>query len=398
MRLTVVANPGSRRLALFSAAIQRAGLATPEVVAWRDVAAGAPLRLTPGSLVRLESPGEDTEVDRLLRGADSELDHGELAGGRAWYDGFCRAVRRIADAAADQRARLLADPDEVATMFDKAACHARLSAAGVPVPAALPGSPANWADLRERLAGVGWRRVFVKPRHGSSASGVLAVEFGRAGRLAATTSVEWSGGRMYNSLRVRRYQDEPTIAATVDRLAPDGLHVERWFPKAGLAGRVLDLRVVVIAGEPTHVVVRSSKSPMTNLHLGGVRGDLAAVRAAAGDEYDAAMQTCRRVAAAFPRSPHVGVDLMIGSGWRSHAVAEVNAFGDLLPGLLADGRDTYDAQLSALQAAPAASPSASSNGRSAPSGGRHPGVPDDSGVRDSSGVAAGHGPGSRVAA
>ena len=40
---------------------------------------------------------------------------------------------------------------------------------------------------------------------------------------------------------------------------------------------------------------------------------------------------------------------MFSPGFRRHAVAEVNAFGDLLPGLLVDGRDTYAAQLEALR-------------------------------------------------
>jgi hypothetical protein len=127
------------------------------------------------------------------------------------------------------------------------------------------------------------------------------------------------------------------------------LHVERWFPKAALGGRVLDLRVVVIAGEPRHVVVRTSRSPMTNLHLGNARGDVAAVRAAAGEgAWAAAMRTCVRVARCFPRTLQVGVDLMFRVGWRDHAVAEVNAFGDLLPGVLADGLDTYGAQVAAM--------------------------------------------------
>ena len=41
---------------------------------------------------------------------------------------------------------------------------------------------------------------------------------------------------------------------------------------------------------------------------------------------------------------------MFAPDWRRHAVAEVNAFGDLLPGLLVDGRDTYAAQVAALAA------------------------------------------------
>jgi hypothetical protein len=125
--------------------------------------------------------------------------------------------------------------------------------------------------------------------------------------------------------------------------------VERWFPKAGLDGLVVDLRVVMVDGAPSHVVVRGAHTPMTNLHLGGVRGDLGALRARAGREYDAALETCARVAACFPRTRQLGVDLMLGASWRSHAVAEVNAFGDLLPGLLVDGRDTYDAQVAALR-------------------------------------------------
>ncbi|GAB7045335.1 hypothetical protein JCM9534A_04610 [Catenuloplanes indicus JCM 9534] len=45
---------------------------------------------------------------------------------------------------------------------------------------------------------------------------------------------------------------------------------------------------------------------------------------------------------------HAGVDLMFAPGWSRHAVAEVNVFGDLLPGVLVDGRDTYGTELAAV--------------------------------------------------
>jgi hypothetical protein len=115
---------------------------------------------------------------------------------------------------------------------------------------------------------------------------------------------------------------------------------------------VFDLRVVVIAGRASHVVARTSRTPLTNLHLGNARGDLPAIRAAAGEErWAAAMRTCERAAACFPGSLHVGVDLMFAPGFAEHAVAEVNAFGDLLPNLLVDGRDTYAAEIAALAGA-----------------------------------------------
>ena len=344
-RLVVVGNPDNRRVSLFLAAARTAGLADPAVVAWRDVAAGVPVTIDEGSLVRVDSPGEDAEVDRLLRVADEPAAHGEIIGLAAWYRGFLAALRRVERAA--RGSRMLSDPAEIAVLFDKRACHALLQSAGIPVPPALE-TPSSYAHLVSLMDDAGLSRVFVKPVHGSSASGVLALRRHR-GRVLATTSVEPSEGRLFNSLRVREYSSEDIIASIVDKLAPDGLHVERWFPKADLDGRVCDLRVVVIAGRPSHTVVRTSRGPITNLHLGGARGSLEEVLGKAGRRrYLAAMETCERVGACFPGCLQVGVDLMFSSDWSRHAVAEVNAFGDLLPGVLVEGRDTYAAQLAAV--------------------------------------------------
>ncbi|WBB81088.1 STM4014 family protein [Micromonospora sp. WMMD882] len=339
VELTVVGNPGHRRVRFFTAAAVAAGLATPTVLPWRDVLTGAAAPPA-GTLVRIDSPGEDAEVDRLLRGAHEPARHGEIVGLAAGHAGLRRALTRLASGGAT----LLNQPADVATLCDKRRCHALLAAAGVPVPAALPGVT-GYAGLRAAMRRAGWTRVFVKPAHGSSASGVLALAT-HGSRVVATTSVERDGGRLFNSLRVRRYTTETEVAAIVDRLAPDGLHVERWLPKAGLADRVVDVRVVVVAGRPTHAVVRAARVPITNLHLGNARGDLAAARAAVGPTgWAAAMATCERVAACFPGTLHVAVDLMFLPGWTRHAVAEANAFGDLLPGVLdEDGRDSYAAQ------------------------------------------------------
>lgn len=349
MRLAVVGNPGNRRVGLFAAAVRRAGLPAPRVLSWLEILTSDPEPFKPYSLVRIEAAGEDEEVDRILRGSADPLRHGEIGGSASWFAGFGAALGKVVALASE--ARLLSRPEDIRVMFDKAVCHHKLESAGVPVPPALGFSPSGWDDL---VRSCPWRRVFVKPRHGSSASGVLALEFGgrpgRGGRVQATTSVEVADGRLFNSLRVRRYRDEREIAAIVDRLARDGLHVERWYPKADLSGMVMDVRVVLVGGRPTHAVGRGSRSaPMTNLHLGGDRIDAAAIRAEAGeDAWLAAMETCERVAALFPGTLQIAVDLMFGVGWRGHAIAEVNAFGDLLPGLHVDGRDTYDAQIAAL--------------------------------------------------
>ncbi|WNI14114.1 STM4014 family protein [Actinacidiphila sp. ITFR-21] len=348
--LAVVGNPENRRVRFFTDAAAEAGLPAPRVVPWLTVLRDGGADFADDETVRLDSPGENPEVDRLLRGTD---DPTRVEGGALWYARFTAAVRSLRGGVR------LDDPDELAVLFDKRHCHRTLAAAGVPVPDSPTSGAAvrvrGWADVRALMREHRMPRAFVKPAHGSSASGVLALETSGRGRVQATTSVESAGGRLHNSLRVRRYTGEPEIAALVDALAPDGLHIERWLPKASLEGRTADLRVVVIAGRATHAVVRTSRSPLTNLHLGGARGDLAAAVEAAGGRWADALRMCERAAACFPGTLCVGVDLLPAIGWQRFAVGEVNAFGDLLPRLTglpgsgAEGLDTYRTQLAALR-------------------------------------------------
>lgn len=358
-RFAVVGVPGNRRVTLFGDAVRAAGLPAVRVVPWLDVLRGT-AAFRPDETVRLDSPGEDPGVERLLRAVE---DPTRVEGTALWYARFTAAVREVARAAEEAGATLLDSPQEVTVLFDKRLCHAVLHGAGVPVPAS-PTSGAQapavrgWADVRALMTAHGMPRVFVKLAHGSSASGVLALETAGPGRVRATTSVERdAGGRLFNSLRLRRCTTEREVAAIVDALAPDGLHVERWLPKATVRGRAADLRVVVVAGRATHAVVRTSRSPLTNLHLGGERGDLDGIRAAvreSGGSWEDALSVCERAAARFPDTLCVGVDLLPSTGWRRFAVGEVNAFGDLLPRLTglkgsgAEGQDTYAAQVAAV--------------------------------------------------
>ncbi|MFI5720921.1 STM4014 family protein [Nocardia sp. NPDC051750] len=348
-RWAVVGNGANRRVRSFYAAAEAAGTRPPRVVEWLDVLHAGGHTFAGDELVRLDSPGEEPEVDRLLRGI---TDPTRVEGTARWYAGFGAAVASLRGGCR------LDDPAELAVLFDKRLCHARLAAAEV----AVPESPtsgrtapiAGWDEVREYLREPSLRRAFVKIAHGSSASGVLAIETHPSGRIRATTSVELTpAGALHNSLRVRRYPTEAEIAAIVDRLAPDGLHIERWIPKSTLRGRAADLRVVVTAGRATHIVVRCASVPITNLHLGGSRGDPAAVRQIAGAHWSRALHLAEQAAACFPATLCVGVDLLPTDGWRRYVVGEVNAFGDLLPritglpGTPAAGLDTYAAQVAA---------------------------------------------------
>jgi hypothetical protein len=211
----------------------------------------------------------------------------------------------------------------------------------------------SFDQLHERMRQTGCRRVFVKLAHGSSASGVIAYQTNGARQQALTTveMVRQQGElRLYNSRRIRLYHESNKIAELMDALIREGVRVEEWMPKAGIDDHVFDLRIVVIAGRARHVVVRMSRSPMTNLHLLNRRGDWSALLTRMGQEvWQAVRQTCAKVATVFPRSLHVGVDVLIAPGYQRHAVLEGNAFGDLLPGVLSEGVDTYEAEIRAIR-------------------------------------------------
>ena len=341
-RFAVVGNPGNRRVALFAAAARAEGLAEPRVVPWLDVLRGD-FAFEAGEMVRVDSPGEDAEVARVLRGSVEPVDMYRVEGTREWYLSFTAALEKLQASIEEAGALGLFRHQDVAIAFDKLTCHELLVDAGLPVPEAVEPD--------------GSESAFVKIRHGSSASGVVALTV-RGRRRRAVTSVEMvraeSGIELYNSLRVRSYVRDADIEDLLAALRPDGLHAERWIPKLKQDGRDCDLRVVTVGGRTTHTVVRTSAHPMTNLHLGGQRGDLARFRAAVGEErWRRILQYAETTAACFPGVHTLGIDILPGADGHDY-IGEVNAYGDLLPNLMGlpgtvgEGVDTYRAQVRSL--------------------------------------------------
>jgi glutathione synthase/RimK-type ligase-like ATP-grasp enzyme len=372
----VVGNPGCPRVAGFQAALARCGLPPAVLVAYIDLITGRDALeqyVVPGSFVRLESPGRDFDVEKALiaEGADEpdvdgparigrdealrlEFDKGRIWYPRQWFRGFRAVLRKIARQLTGCPGHVvLSPPADVEMLFDKPRCQELFARSGIPVPAVL-GPVRSFDELRLRMREADCREAFVKLAHGSSASGVVAYRTDGV-RQEAVTTVEMArtGGelRMYNSRLIRRYTRHADVALLIDTLAREGVQAEEWLPKAKLDEHEFDLRVLVIGGKARHVVVRMSKSPMTNLHLGGHRGEVAAVTERMGaDAWQEALWTCEGAAALLPGSLHVGVDLLVGPDYRRHAVLEGNAFGDLLPGVACEGVDTYEAEVRAATA------------------------------------------------
>jgi hypothetical protein len=371
LQFLIIGNPGCPRVAGFQSALASQGLPPAEVVHHADLLrhqVHLASRVKPGTVVRLESPGRDFEVEKLLLCAGYEparaqgapalspqaiaslrLDPGLILHPRQWYLGWQVYLQHLkAQLAQAPPHHFLNDTDEVSLLFDKPACQARLARAGIPVPRALP-KPTCFEELRANIQAASLDRVFVKLAHGSSASGVVAWNLRRPpGQALTTVELVRCGAevRLYNSRRIRLYRREGDLVAILDRLCQEGVQVEQWLAKAALPNGWFDLRLLVIGGEARHTVVRLSRSPLTNLHLGNTRADLALLleRMSVG-AWETARATCVRAARMVPRSLQVGVDLLIGPDFQRHAILEMNAFGDLLHGIQDRGMDTYTAEV-----------------------------------------------------
>lgn len=354
-RLLLVGPADSRRIAWLQRALLEQGSAPARVVGYESLLRDASMlqdAVAPGTVVKLESPGESPGVHAalLLRGWESSgctgaapetMARGELAHQHLWFAGFRRLLESLPTGL-----RYLNRPVDLVCMADKLACQQRLAAAGVAVPAML-GPILGYEDLRERLRKEGRSRVFVKARYGSSGAGVLAYACNARGDEVAYGSAELveQGGRhrIFNSLRQRRYRRRDEIARLVDLLAAQGAYLEQWIPKPEWPGRTgahFDVRVVALDGQPRQRVARIGEGALTNLHLGNERGRLdARLDRAAMRALESATTLA---AAAFPDSRSIGFDLIV-RGCRTW-VLEANGFGDLLPDLRHRGRTTYEDQ------------------------------------------------------
>jgi hypothetical protein len=365
-RYVLIANPGTKRCEAYRRELLGFWAArgvTPEVevVPWADV---VPRDGTLDDLsafdrpavVRLESPGKDGWVTRLLLEAGArddpaeppcdwrslEVAKGLLVRPGLYYRGFRRVLRGL-KRAFDTRPHLAptACPLAVAEMFDKTATAAKLRAAGVPVPDWLADPRDAFAVVVASARGNGWPAVYLKLNAGSSATGIIVLR-PEGGQLRGTTTLAEIGGRFFNSRRLLRLTG-PRLERAAQFLLAEGAFAQQGVPMAQIDGQNCDVRVVCIHGRPVASIFRLSAGPLTNLQLGGRRGAFGPCRAAVPTrDWLDALDHCADAAGCFD-SAVAGVDLVFERGFGRHFVLEVNAFGDFFPGWTAAGGESVHA-------------------------------------------------------
>lgn len=355
-RFVIIGNPENRRVQFFQEALQHSQQETALLIPYLSILNGqCQLQdlLKNGDIVRVESPGENFAVEqKILALGGLENAHllqdqrGRIYYPGIWFKGFSVLMASIAQQA--PQVVWMNHPDDIVCMFNKPLCKQLLPAC------CLPSLP-NFSSYDEFFAFAekqAYSRFFIKLNFSSSASGIVAYEYNKKnGKEQAYSTVEWvqhqTGDQYYNSLKIKKYTSRPAIKNIIDFLLAQGAFVETWVPKAQHQGYSYDLRVVSINGQPRHSIARLSHSPMTNLHLGNQRCLV--------DELDLPESTwptialiCQNVKQVFAQSLYAGLDILLPRNGKLPLLLEVNAFGDLLPNLLHNNENTYQAEINAV--------------------------------------------------
>jgi len=366
----IIGNPENRRVKLFCDAVSRSAERDITIISYADLLMQKPVvSLLPGSIVKIDSPGENDMVRAMLI-SKGEMDdktysvfcksdmivspgaHGEILHTQLWYKGYCKMLDEINNWLKTFRGLVLMnDVLDIKIMFDKIRCQRHLQQHSIAVPDRVE-TPDNFDDLLQKMHDKKVSNVFIKPAHASSASGVIAFRK-MDGKMQAISSsemmVENGDTKLYNSLLVKTYTRPADIAMLINTIIKEKVIVEKWIPKATINNQFFDLRVLVIGGRSRHIVIRQSKKVITNLHLGNTRGNMDEFFHLFGNDMLVSIQTlAEKVAQVFKHSLYMGVDILLRADLKQLLVLEVNAFGDLLPNLLHEEEDCYEAEINEI--------------------------------------------------
>ncbi|UII27447.1 STM4014 family protein [Fulvivirga maritima] len=371
MQLVLIGNPENRRSQFLKEAVNHKLLPPLLIISYESLLENPEIlhTLPDSGWLKIDSPGENFKVyKQILALAPDEsrynhipahealqlpYDEGRIYYSHQWYAGFKILLHKIELALKNKPGlRLVNSIDSIELFFDKIASKHMLSKNAIATPAFLD-EILHYDHLHQVLEQKKHQQVFIKLAHGSSGAGVLAYRKNKKGQEMLTTSVELvnegDSVKLYNSLKIRRYTDYKEIRTIINILAKERIYAEQWIPKASQSGGFFDLRCVTIGGEPTHMVMRQSRSPITNLHLGNARGDLSYLKQSMSDEqWKNIMTLARKTAHTFNDARLIGLDILLPPKLDKPMIIEANAFGDLLPRILHGNENTYEATVSYL--------------------------------------------------
>ncbi len=301
--------------------------------------------------VRLESSGEDFETYKqiLLLACDNDIQRevvqnktfyfGEISDFYLWYKGWSILLKRIKGLEKSYKITFINDPLEVLEVFDKSKAIEKLRVNGVSVPPSL--SCKSYTELKKIMLTKHIHQVFLKPKSGSSASGIMAFRYKDKRNLHLYTTIDLKEDIIYNSLKLKYYRTQKDIESIWSKIPFESLHVEWWLPKLKHENLNVDFRVVVINGKSEFIVPRGSNHTITNLHLGNKKLKLENLNLDS-NSVKKIKTIAEKAMRCYPKLFYAGVDVLLTPKKQVY-VLEINAFGDMLLGIKnKDGYSTHE--------------------------------------------------------
>lgn len=346
-----IGSVGSRRVQFWKTALQQKHF-SQELVSYPQIIANDFPKITRPTCLRITSTGENFDLwKNILRlggyplSAAPIFERGLIHPNPYWYRGWCRILQNIHGfIGKNPLVRPMNTTTSIQLAFHKLKCQQLLNKQGIRIPKIILPNVIHYAALIEKLQKENIHQVFIKPYHGSSASGVMAFRQANGKQILYTT-IQLKGKKLYNNLRLQKYNSIAQIKTIINAMIPSGLMVEEWIRKKTFQEKSVDFRILVINGKAVFVVPRMSKHFITNLHLGNEKGNIKAVEnnwgtALIEQAKTLAIQAVNTIGGLF----YAGVDVAISTKGQPY-ILEVNAFGDMLLNIYREGLTTYEYEL-----------------------------------------------------
>lgn len=245
----------------------------------------------------------------------------------------------------------LNNPLSIWQTLDKKECKNILKEANIPMTPLLEGDIRDYQTLKQSMEDQRILGVFLKPRYGSGAAGVMAYKWNpRQQKEALETCLHQRENQFINTKKLLKQTSPTAIKALIEFILQEGAVIEHWIPKDLYEGKVYDLRAVYQFGHLDFLIGRgSAHGPITNLHLNN--GAIDSERLPLSNEKKLEIQgICEAIARAFPGLQSFGVDILLTPKNQRPMVIEVNGQGDLLYKDIYDQNKIYKHQIQAMTA------------------------------------------------
>lgn len=246
--------------------------------------------------------------------------------------------------------KFLNSPMDILILLDKEASKDKLSEKNIPVTPALKIEYKNFEEFFHKLKDMKEYKVFIKPRYGSGAMGIIAMKMNpRKNDVIFYTTLRYSDQNLYNTKKINRITGFERCKNMFDQLFNDlkgEIIVEKWLVKDKYENENYDLRVLYQDKKIVYMVGRKSKGPITNLHLNNGSFDIGELNLPE-DVLKQLEELGEKIFDIFKDLKIVGADVLI-SPKKEIFIIELNGQGDQIYSDMYNENNIYTEQIREL--------------------------------------------------